>query len=358
MFLDVQRDGGFDAVDTMIAALCLRATASILAKREVFLMLIADLMILCLTAGNAHGHHHPFGFPHHATESPKTFNPILGTAVLYVSCSIVAVAYNLLYRWVIPRESDVVAVCSVSNVVEEIVITVTRSVLLMFYVIMLSKVFAEIPDYFIKSAFAFIVVVHMALLPAFYIATEEHTGYDTPHFGIYCRDESKTPTAKTAAAMYHVVDFLMTAAFCGTFVVKLKGHLYALESKEEDGDYEDAEREHNENAEREHNALQNKAMTTVLRLAKKATALCLVSSLSSWLIIFGGRIDSESETFLRWIYPLDYVVNAWCAVLFFDWGQELKCILYCFDRSAVEVKVEGDPETKAGETRPAEKEVE
>ena len=76
LFLYGLRDGGFDAnhaidaVDTMIAALCLRATASILAKREVFLMLIADLMILCLTAGNAHGHHHPFGFPHHATESP------------------------------------------------------------------------------------------------------------------------------------------------------------------------------------------------------------------------------------------------------------------------------------------------
>ena len=246
---------------------------------------------------------------HRLCTKAKQLNVVLGTAVVYIALTILAALYNLLYRWTVPSPEW----CEVIDIIKEVNISVTRSVLLLFYQQILSKVFADLNKWLLRGALTFIVVVHMVALPAFYISQQEHVGWNTIHYGVYCRDECRTKMAKSAAILYQCVDFALTASFCAVFVVKLRSHIAKLHKEQQ----------------------HSQVMEQVLQLAKRATKLCLVSAFSSWLIVFGGRVDTQSVTFLRWIQPLDYVVNAWCVVLFFDWGEAMQCLAQCFDADTV-----------------------
>ena len=116
--------------------------------------------ITCLLVGLLSNACLLFFVGHKLYKKQKAWNSILGTAVVYVTGTIVAMLYNLLYRWIIPN----VEACKVSDMLEEFIISIIRSVLLMFYVFMLGKAFKDkIPGIYIKGAFAFIGVVHMML---------------------------------------------------------------------------------------------------------------------------------------------------------------------------------------------------
>eukprot|EP01083_Nonionella_stella_P093217 261106_1 len=253
----------------------------------------------------------------------KQLNVILGCAICSIVCATCASLHNLLYRFLIQIHD-----CRMSDIIEESIIAIARSVLLLFYVAMVTKVFQNtkqaVSDEFRDCMCLFIIAVHMVLLPSIYITRQNGTAIRTPSYGIYCRNEMEGVIAITAVVLYHIVDFAITAVLGGLFVFKLNNLLSDL--KEEDDEHDNSEE----------NVQQTKATDQLLRLIKKAMCLMFVSIISSWLLIFGGRIDKNSETLLRWIYPLDYAINGWCVFLFFDWGiqwKEFRCT--CLDNATV-----------------------
>eukprot|EP01084_Bolivina_argentea_P213935 363253_1 len=66
----------------------------------------------------------------------KKINIILGCAMFYISCTIFATLYNLLYRF-----TTSIHRCASSDIFEELTISFTRSILLLYYAIMITKVF-------------------------------------------------------------------------------------------------------------------------------------------------------------------------------------------------------------------------
>eukprot|EP01084_Bolivina_argentea_P151683 264744_1 len=66
----------------------------------------------------------------------KTFNNIFVLCILYIVSSTIATLYNFLYRFFL-KPSD----CKVSDIFEESLLSFVRSVLLLFYIVMIYELF-------------------------------------------------------------------------------------------------------------------------------------------------------------------------------------------------------------------------
>eukprot|EP01084_Bolivina_argentea_P256107 431071_1 len=242
----------------------------------------------------------------------KQFNVLFGGAIISILCSTISTLYNLMYRFIIRQNQ-----CPISDIIDEFIFAFARSVLLLFYVTLISKVFEttnqSINDTFKKCLIGFIIIVHMILLPCIYISQQEGTAIPTPSYGIYCRNEFKTKIAQRALLLYHIVDCVITIILGGLFIYKLRGLMTDFFEPDDEQDSEE-------------NIRERHVMNKLLTLSKKRLVLMLISIISSWIILFGGKMDTNSETIFRWILPLDYVINGWCIFLLFDWGELFQCL--------------------------------
>ena len=134
------------------------------------------------------------------------------------------------------------------------------------------------------------------------------------------------------------------------FVVKLNKLLKYLEGDEKNEKHEETVDEDGnavvetrrisatERAQKAEQSVQKKTQFKLLKLVKKSLTLTVISVISSWIIIFAGRIDSKSKFAMRWVYPLDYLFNAWCIFLLFDWKEFKWCDCECFESKYIETR--------------------
>ena len=237
----------------------------------------------------------------------KRLNVILSHAMFYISCTIISSSINLLYRWLTPIDG-----CEIAVIVDEIFLYFTRSNMLLFYVIMITKIFdgskQTLSRGFVICLTAFIIAVHGVVLPVLLVLFEDYYALQTPSFGVFCLNEWTSDGAICVVELYHVVDSAVTLVLCTLFISKLMTLVKTLKAEGDDD------------------------QTKLLKLVKKSLSLTLISVISSWIITFGGSISGKSV--FRWIYPLDYVFNAWCVLLIFEW-TEFQCLDRCFEHKEV-----------------------
>ena len=251
----------------------------------------------------------------------RQFNILFGGAIASITFATIAIIYNLFYRFMISKTG-----CPISDIMDEFIIAIARSILLLFYVLLIYKIFENtnhsMNDHLRNALFAFIVTVHMILLPSLYIFNQTGTVIQTNSYGIYCRNEMEAAVAVYALVFYHIVDTLITVVLCMIFVYKLREMLNAWKENDDEAAQDEDASDDDANS-------GDKGFVTdkLVMLMKKRLVLMVISIVSSWVIILGGRLDINSDTPFRWIYPLDYVINGWCIFLLFDWGESLcSCI--------------------------------
>ena len=168
------------------------------------------------------------------------------------------------------------------------------------------------------------------------------------HHGIYCRnDTSSSDVALTAVILYHIADAGIAIALMTIFIVKLNKLLKYLK-----GDAKNEKQmkqwmkkkgiKHSTQSTANEQKQDRKTQLKLLKLVKKCMTLTIISVISSWIIIFGGRIDSQSATPLRWCYPLDYLFNAWCIFLLFEWNEFKWCDCECFENKYIETPIQSE----------------
>eukprot|EP01083_Nonionella_stella_P218484 783453_1 len=191
-----------------------------------------------------------------------------------------AALYNLLYRFSI-NTSD----CPGSDVFEELIISFSRSILLLFYVIMIYKIFEnsqqEIRRQYIYGLILIIIIFHMIILPAIYISTTQNKPIKTQSYGIYCSNWWNAEDF-WSVVLYVVLDFSITVFLCTFFVFKLYQLHSLLNYDESDDDKKEEER-----------LQQHKNQRKLFKLAQKTLILTSVSIVSSWVVIFLPRFFTK-----------------------------------------------------------------
>ena len=214
---------------------------------------------------------------------------MLAISMFYNLCAIFACLYELLYRF--SYEPDQ---CWISDLIQEIFICFTRSVLLIWYVALVDDVFnnektpynIRIPRYCINGYYLFIIIVHMIILPSIYIPLAEANPYLVGEYGVFCfTNLIKNNTAYIAIILYQLTDALITCFLTGIFIQRLCN-------------------------------MQDKSDVNIgwlKRMILCSFILTLVSIISSWFIIGAGRLDGDNpSSYWRWMYPLDYIPNCLC----------------------------------------------
>lgn len=240
-------------------------------------------------------------------------------SLVYVGLSILADSIELGYRFILPK-----SLCGSFDQIQEWVICVTRSVLLISYVVLINQVFNDGSSYkkykikksFIGGFYATIFIVHMILLPLIYIPFTEPIPKQTNGYGVYCFNNLIPPSvefwgvsniAKKGVIAYQTTDAFIACALCVVFAFKLRQISIDLTEKDD----------------------QKRA--ALKKLIFYSLMLTLFSVISSWIIIFIGRLDED--TWWRWIYPLDYIPNCLCIYLWLrlmyndNNGQKISCCL-------------------------------
>lgn len=217
----------------------------------------------------------------------KQINVIFQFLVIYISGTIFTMLYNIVYRFVVDGS---VEDCQISDTIEEILVAIMRSILLLYYVLMVYKFFPG----FKKVVYAVstcIVIFHLLILPAIYISYMKSNAIASDDYGVYCKQDWDSPPAYISAILYQVIDCLFTVLVLVVVVLKMHS-LYVI---------------------LDHDSI------FLIAIVKKALVLCSISIVSSWLLMFVGRLSVNSP--LRWFYPLDYAINSWCLFLWFDWKE-------------------------------------
>ena len=212
---------------------------------------------------------------------------IISISLSYVLCSFIACLIDSIYRFQVTADT-----CRTVAIIQEGWIAITRSVLLIYYVVLIDQVFNNetfrrihgISKRIIKMLYAIIILIHMFVLPVIIILLHETYPIIVGELGIRCLNHFiHNDIAKATLIIYQSFDAAFTLGLCSIFVAKLR-------------------------------RMTNNITNDIQRITKMAMTLTFVSVLSSEIIICGGRLDGHKDTFWRWIYPWDYIVN--CACIF------------------------------------------
>ena len=197
--------------------------------------------------------------------------------------------YNIIYRFIIQGTETQ---CLISDSIEEVLVIVTRGVVLLFYVIRLKTIFkgasGEISDRRAKILII-IMVSYSIIIPSLWIPTQQVTPYITDDFGVYC---SNTGDLLIILA-YYLVDFIFTLVLTWMYVYRLyKLSKHSVENKQK----------------------------KLIEIVKKTIILTIISLISTWVIMYPSYLStSDFLSELRWFYPLDYGINGLCLFFMFKW---------------------------------------
>ena len=258
----------------------------------------------------------------------KTLNNIFVFCISYIILTFIATLYNTLYRFILAP-----AACQTSDIFEESLISISRSVILQFYVIMIYEIFDKsksvsghgidhtvsihtkpywkqmyVDNKLIFYSMIFIIVFHLIILPALYISYMRTIPIKT-NYGIYCQNTWPSQDL-WSVILYQLVDCVITIFLCILFVYKLHKLRQILK--------------HWTDIQTDDTDVDRTKQKKLYRLARKAMILSFISIVSSWIVIASGRLDTSGNIHLRWFYPLDYMINCWCLFLIFEW-QEFQC---------------------------------
>ena len=271
---------------------------------------------------------------------------ILNLTFFYIVWATITTIYNIAYRFII-NEND----CRVSDTIEEYLVAIGRTYLLLFFTFRVEYAFKNSCFCFNTkyiNIFRIFIIVESVAINTFWIVNMSVRPVVSLNgkFGIYCSNTGDL----SWILCHYFIDFCFNIIVLSMFVDRLIKVTMIAASNERRRSLQNEKKNNNKKINKNKNNSQmcnnpfdlnlskTKSLKSVvaqidakndqlIRIGIRQTILTSISILSTWIFGLNSIIDVNEQ--LGWFYPLDWAINVICIVCMFKFVKCQCCTNAC-----------------------------